>query len=80
MSTGSLQSRSNVRPTLKVGDISIYLTHGESTKEKEFELEMTWISTTDTNGLHQHVPADLLADAESKAENEDEDEEMGDAQ
>ena len=59
---------------------SIYLTHGESTKDKEFELEMSWISSTDTNNLHQPVPKDLLDDAETQAKREDEDEEMGDAE
>jgi 20S proteasome subunit alpha 7 len=56
------------------------LTHGESTKEKEFELEMTWISTSETGNLHQHVPKDLLEDAEKEAKKDDEDEVMGDAQ
>jgi len=56
------------------------LTHGESTKDKEFELEMSWISSTDTNNLHQPVPKDLLDDAETQAKREDEDEEMGDAE
>jgi 20S proteasome subunit alpha 7 len=59
---------------------SIYLTHGDSTKEKEFELEMTWISTSETGNLHQPVPKDLLEDAEKEAKKEDEDEVMGDAQ
>jgi hypothetical protein len=41
---------------------------------------MTWISTTETNNLHQPVPADLLEDAETQAKKEDEDDEvMGDA-
>jgi len=57
----------------------IYLTHGDSTKDKEFELEISWISSTDTNNLHQPVPKDLLDDAETQAKKEDEDEEMGDA-
>lgn len=63
-----------------VANDSIYLTHGESTKDKEFELEMSWISTTDTNNLHQPVPKELLDDAETQAKKEDEDEEMGDAE
>jgi 20S proteasome subunit alpha 7 len=58
----------------------IYLTHGDSAKDKEFELEMSWISSTDTNSLHQSVPKDLLDDAETQAKKEDEDEEMGDAE
>lgn len=64
----------------KHADDRIYLTHGESTKDKEFELEISWISTTETNNLHQPVPKDLLDDAEAKAKEEDEDEVMGDAQ
>jgi 20S proteasome subunit alpha 7 len=67
-------------PCLYAANESIYLTHGESTKDKEFELEMTWISTSETNNLHQPVPKDLLADAETQAKKDDEDEEMGDAQ
>ncbi|KAI0092599.1 20S proteasome subunit [Irpex rosettiformis] len=43
----------------------IYLVHDDA-KEKEFELEMTWIGD-ETNGLHVPVPKDLLADAEQKA-------------
>ena len=35
-------------------------------KEKEFELEMTWIGA-ETNGLHLPVPQDLLKEAEDKA-------------
>lgn len=65
---------------LSLANNRIYLTHGESTKDKEFELEMSWISTTDTNNLHQPVPKDLLDDAETQAKKEDEDEEMGDAE
>jgi 20S proteasome subunit alpha 7 len=55
------------------------LAHGDSTKDKEFELEMTWI-TADTKYLHQPVPKDLLDDAEIQAKKEDEDEEMNDAE
>ncbi|KAJ7228808.1 20S proteasome subunit [Mycena pura] len=43
----------------------IYLVH-EDEKEKEFELEMSWISP-ETNGLHVAVPKDLFDEAESKA-------------
>ncbi|KAI0347364.1 N-terminal nucleophile aminohydrolase [Trametopsis cervina] len=43
----------------------IYLVHDDA-KEKEFELEMTWIGD-ETNGLHTPVPKDLLAEAEQKA-------------
>ena len=43
-------------------------------------MEISWISTSETNSLHQPVPKDLLEDAEAKAKAEDEDEEMGDAE
>ncbi|KAI0693565.1 nucleophile aminohydrolase [Cytidiella melzeri] len=43
----------------------IYLVHDDA-KEKEFELEMTWIGDH-SNGLHTPVPKDLLAEAEQKA-------------
>lgn len=38
----------------------------EDVKEKEFELEMSWIGD-ETNGLHLPVPKDLLEEAEAKA-------------
>ena len=44
---------------------SIYLVHDDA-KEKEFELEMSWIGD-ETNGLHVPVPKDLLDEAERKA-------------
>ncbi|KAF5393938.1 hypothetical protein D9757_000164 [Collybiopsis confluens] len=43
----------------------IYLVHDDS-KEKEFELEMSWIGD-ETNGLHVPVPKALFAEAEQKA-------------
>lgn len=43
----------------------IYLVHDDA-KEKEFELEMTWIGD-ETNGVHLPVPKDLLEEAEQKA-------------
>lgn len=64
----------------------IHVAH-EDSKEKEFELEITWISTLDgpTKGRHEHVPKELLEEAEQAAkksiegdddEEEDEDETM----
>ena len=47
---------------------SIYLVH-EDAKEKEFELEMSWISP-ETNGLHLAVPQALVDEAETKAKEE----------
>ncbi|KAK0242869.1 20S proteasome subunit [Armillaria nabsnona] len=43
----------------------IYLVHDDA-KEKEFELEMSWIGD-ETNGLHLPVPKDLFDEAEKKA-------------
>ncbi|KAL2016902.1 hypothetical protein VTK56DRAFT_2863 [Thermocarpiscus australiensis] len=58
----------------------IYVAHDDS-KDKEFELEMTWISGADgpTKGLHQEVPKALREEAERLARKalEDEDEEEG---
>ncbi|CAF9928844.1 MAG: hypothetical protein ALECFALPRED_004154 [Alectoria fallacina] len=57
----------------------IYVAH-EDSKDKEFELEMSWISSTDgpTKGRHQEVPKDILEEAEKAAkkamEGEDEEE------
>ena len=46
----------------------IYVAHEES-KDKDFELEMTWISTLDgpTKGRHVHVPRELREEAEKEA-------------
>ncbi|KAI6130534.1 20S proteasome subunit [Pisolithus croceorrhizus] len=43
----------------------IYLVHDDN-KEKEFELEMSWVGD-ETGDLYAPVPMDLLADAEQKA-------------
>ena len=57
----------------------IYVAH-EDSKDKDFELEMSWISSNDgpTKGKHQEVPRDILEDAEKAAkramEGEDEEE------
>lgn len=60
----------------------IYFAH-EDNKDKEFELEMTWISSTDgpTKGRHMEVPKELLEEAEElakKALQGDEEDEEGD--
>jgi 20S proteasome subunit alpha 7 len=60
----------------------IYVAH-EDSKDKEFELEMSWISSLDgpTRGRHVEVPKHLLEEAEKAAkralEGEDEEEEEG---
>ncbi|OJJ02981.1 hypothetical protein ASPVEDRAFT_133226 [Aspergillus versicolor CBS 583.65] len=60
----------------------IYVAH-EDNKDKEFELEMSWISSVDgpTKGRHEEVPTELLEEAERTAkralEGDDEEEEDG---
>ena len=60
----------------------IYVAH-EDSKDKDFELEMTWVSGLDgpTKGKHQHVPQDLLEEAEKAAKRSlegDDEEDEGD--
>jgi len=43
----------------------IYLVHDDA-KEKEFELEMSWIGD-ETDGVHRPVPKELLEEAQQKA-------------
>ncbi|KAL5363746.1 proteasome component C1 [Aspergillus floccosus] len=60
----------------------IYVAH-EDSKDKEFELEMSWISSLDgpTKGRHEEVPKELLEEAEKAAkrslEGDDEDDDEG---
>lgn len=60
----------------------MYVAH-EDSKDKEFELEMTWVSSLDgpTKGRHEEVPKELREEAERLAkkalEGEDEEEEGG---
>lgn len=54
----------------------------EDSKDKDFELEMTWISTIDgpTQGRHEAVPPKLLEEAEESARRSlegDDEEEQG---
>ena len=46
----------------------IYVAHDDN-KDKEFELEMSWVSSLSgpTKGKHQHVPRELLEEAERLA-------------
>jgi 20S proteasome subunit alpha 7 len=63
----------------------IYLAH-EDSKDKEFELEISWISNIDgpTKGRHEEVPKSLKEEAESLAkkalEGDDEEEGAGEAE
>lgn len=44
---------------------SAHLVHDDN-KDGNFELEMTWIGP-ETKGFHEHVPQDLLKEAEDAA-------------
>ena len=62
----------------------IYVAH-EDSKDKDFELEMTWISSLDgpTKGRHEEVPKHILEEAENLAKKamepeDDEDEKPAD--
>ena len=75
LATGTLALEAAVKEAARI----IYVAH-EDSKDKEFELEMSWISSSDgpTKGRHQEVPRALLEEAEKAAkramEGEDEDE------
>lgn len=65
----------------------IYVAHDDN-KDKEFELEMTWISNVDgpTKGRHEEVPKEIREEAERLAkialegEDDDEDEKKSDGE
>ena len=75
LSSGSLSLEVGVREAARI----IYVAH-EDSKDKDFELEISWISSTDgpTKGRHEHVPQHILEEAEKLAkkalEGEDEEE------
>lgn len=60
-----LSAKEAIKQAAKV----VYIAH-EDNKEKEFELEISWCSLSETNGLHKFVPADLLEEAIEYAKNE----------
>lgn len=79
LAEGKLGLEQAVREAARI----IYVAQQDN-KDKEFELEMSWISRADgpTKGRHQEVPKDLLAEAErlaKKAIAEDDDEEEEEA-
>jgi len=75
LAAGNLSLLDGVKEAARI----IYVAHDDN-KDKEFELEMTWISNLKgpTKGRHEEVPKDILAEAERLAkkslEGEDEDE------
>ncbi|MCJ1282073.1 hypothetical protein MMC26_001396 [Xylographa opegraphella] len=76
LAAGTLSLHDGVKEAARI----IYVAH-EDTKDKEFELEISWISSLDgpTKGRHEHVPKDILEEAEKAAqkslEGEDDEEE-----
>lgn len=64
LSAGTLSLLDGVNEAAKI----IYLAHADN-KDKDFELEMTWISNLNgpTKGRHEHVPKNILEEAERLA-------------
>ncbi|MCJ1265129.1 hypothetical protein MMC22_005004 [Lobaria immixta] len=75
LSSGTLSLEAGVKEAARI----VYVAH-EDSKDKDFELEMSWISSLDgpTKGRHEEVPKHILEEAEKSAkksmEGEDEDE------
>jgi len=75
LTEGKMTLEEGVKAAAKI----IYLAH-EDSKDKEFELEMTWVSSLSgpTKGRHEEVPKALREEAEELAkkalEGEDEEE------
>ncbi|CAH02741.2 proteasome core particle subunit alpha 7 [Kluyveromyces lactis] len=61
----NLTAREAVKEAARI----IYAAH-EDNKEKEFELELSWCSLSETNGLHKEVPKDLFDEAVDYAKKE----------
>ncbi|KAH9909284.1 nucleophile aminohydrolase [Xylariomycetidae sp. FL2044] len=75
LSEGTLDLKQAVKEAARI----IYVAQQDN-KDKEFELEMSWVSSADgpTKGRHMEVPKDLLEEAErlaKKAISEDDDDE-----
>lgn len=57
------------REAVKQAARIIYMAH-EDNKEKDFELEISWCSASETNGLHKMVSGELLEEATEFAKKE----------
>jgi len=55
-----------VREAVKEAARIIHSAH-EDSKDKEYELELSWISQEETGGVHQHVPKEVQEEAEEYA-------------
>ncbi|OWB62523.1 hypothetical protein B5S31_g5432 [[Candida] boidinii] len=53
----------------------ILLLAHEDNKDKDFEYEISWVSTSETNGIHEFVPKELLEEAIKYAEEADDESE-----
>jgi 20S proteasome subunit alpha 7 len=64
LAAGTLSLEEGVKEAARI----IYVAH-EDSKDKEFELEMTWVSALSgpTKGRHEQVPKALLEEAEKLA-------------
>ena len=74
MGSGNLSLVSGVKEAARI----IYAAH-EDSKDKDFELEMSWVSSISgpTSGRHEQVPEGILKEAErlvKKAMEEEDDE------
>lgn len=58
----TLTARDAVKQAARI----IYLAH-EDSKDKDFELEISWVSTSETGGKHDFVPQALLEEAQQYA-------------
>jgi len=60
-------SSMSVRDLVKEAAKIIYMVHDE-VKDKAFELELSWVGEH-TNGVHERVPDNIFAEAETFAKN-----------
>jgi 20S proteasome subunit alpha 7 len=65
LAEGQLSLQDGVKEAARI----IYVAHDDN-KDKEFELEMTWISNLDgpTKGRHEEVPKEIREEAEKLAQ------------
>ncbi|ODV94725.1 hypothetical protein PACTADRAFT_50590 [Pachysolen tannophilus NRRL Y-2460] len=69
----NLTTREAVKEAAKI----IYAAH-ESNKDKDFELEISWINYEDTKGRHESIPEELLKEAIEYAAAQSDEEESSD--
>ena len=64
LASGDLSLEQGVKEAARI----IYVAH-EDSKDKEFELEMSWVGSIDspTKGRHEEVPSNILEEAEKFA-------------